>query len=294
MVERRLGRGLDFFLSTGSAAGASDEVHQLELTSILRNPNQPRQEFPEQDLRELADSIRVNGLLQPILVRKKGSSFELVAGERRLRAAQMAGLERIPALVRDLTPEASAVAALVENIQRSDLNAIEKAGAFRRLLETTKATQEDLAKQLGLDRSTVANFLRLLDLPAPVQAAVSRGTLSMGHARALLGLRNHEEQAKVADEIVRKKLSVRQVEELIATLNASAPASATEAAAAKAKPEKGRPVWLNEIEDTLSEAVGAPVSVRYGRKRSRIQIECGPREDFERIYERLKGLGQRS
>lgn len=291
MVERRLGRGLDFFLSSGAAPTSADEVQQLECGTILRNPNQPRQEFAEHELKELAESIRSSGLLQPILVRKKGASYELVAGERRLRAAQLAGLERIPALIRDLTPEASAIAALVENLQRSDLNAIEKATAFRKLLDSTKATQEELARQLGIDRSTVANFIRLLELPAPVQQSVSRGTLTMGHARALLGLANHEEQARVAEEIARKKLSVRQVEELIQSLNQSAPTSAEEAKAAKQKPAKGRPVWLNEIEETLSEAIGAPVNVRYGRKRSRIQIECGAREDFERIFERLKSLG---
>jgi ParB family chromosome partitioning protein len=187
MVERRLGRGLDFFLSSAAPSGATAEVLLLEAGSILRNPAQPRQEFPDKELQELAESIRANGILQPILVRKKGASYELVAGERRLRAAQLAGLERIPALVRDLTPESSAVAALVENIQRSDLSAIEKGRAFQKLLEATKGTQETLARQLGMDRSTVANLMRLLELPAEVQAAVSRGTITMGHARALLG-----------------------------------------------------------------------------------------------------------
>ena len=292
MVERRLGRGLDFFLSSAGAGsgGPASEVQLLEIQSILRNPNQPRLEFSEQELQELASSIRVHGVLQPILVRKKGSSHELVAGERRLRAAQMAGLERIPALVREFSGEASAVAALVENIQRTDLSAIEKAKAFRKLLEMTKGTQEQLAQQIGLDRSTVANLIRLLELPAEVQAAVSRGTLTMGHARALLGLRNGEEQQRVAEEVLRKKLSVRQLEALVASLNAAAPTAPRPVDGPPPKPAKGRPAWVSEIEETLAEALGASVRVRYGRNRSTIQIECGERADFERVYDLLKSL----
>lgn len=291
MVERRLGRGLDFFLSGSQAQGSGDEVQNIEVKSIVRSPYQTRAEFRQEDLNELAESIRVSGLLQPVLVRKKGSQYELIAGERRWRASQIAGLERIPALVRDLSNEAAAAAGLVENVQRADLNAIEKAQGFRRLLQLTKVSQDEIGRQVGLERSTVTNFLRLLELPEEVQNQVSRGTLSMGHARALLGLRSADEQKEVAQAVARKKLSVRQVEELVNTLNANAPASATDAAkAATQKIPKGRPVWLHEIEETLTEAVGAPVGVRYGRKRSRITIECGPREDFERVYELLKSL----
>ncbi len=290
MVERRLGRGLEFFLSDKSAKpAAGDELSQLELSLLEPSLHQPRREFDAQELQDLANSMRSSGVLQPILVRPAGKKFQIIAGERRWRAAKLAGMERIPAMVREITDEMAVVYGLVENIQRAELNAMEKASAFKKIQEVTKSNQADVAKQVGLDRSTVTNFLRLLELPEAVQAQVSRGTLSMGHARALLALATAEEQQTLAEEIQRKKLSVRQVESLIQALNdATAPG--------KAKPSTqtrpGRPVWVNEIEESLVEAMGTPVSVYYGRKRSKITIECMGREEFERVYDLLKTLGQ--
>ncbi len=288
MVERRLGRGLDFFLSRAPTPPAgAEEVAHIEVTSLVPSPYQARQRFTEAELQELADSIQSSGLLQPILVRKTDdpNQFELIAGERRWRAAKMAGLERIPALIRELEDDRAAVFGLVENLQRADLDPIEKAQAFSQVQEMTQATQEEVARQVGLDRSTVANFQRLLDLPEEVQAHVSRGTLSMGHARALLGLGDPEEQKALAEEIIRKKLSVRQVEALIQELSVKKPK--------KGKPSKtkgkDRPPWLIEIEETLEEAYETPVSVRFGKKRATITIECRSRDEFERIYEQLKG-----
>lgn len=288
MVEKRLGRGLDFFItSAGSGAGgAGDEVSMLELTSLTPSPHQPRRDFDPKDLEELSNSIRASGVLQPILVRKHGARFEIVAGERRWRAAKLAGLERIPALIREISDQAAAVLGLVENIQRSDLNAIEKALAFQKILALTKGNQEDVARQVGLDRSSVANFLRLLELPAEVQQLVSRGTLTMGHARALLALATPEEMQAVAAKIAKERLSVRQVEDLVKAITSS-----TAPASVRASP-KGRPIWVNEIEETLVEALGVPVKVRYGRKRSSIMVECAGREEFERVYELLKSLGK--
>lgn len=305
MVDRRLGRGLEFFLSdTKETVSASslraglprsdgDEITQLELKTLVPSRFQPRTEFDVAELEELAASLRASGVLQPILVRPVSEGkFEIICGERRWRAAQLAGLERIPALVRDLSDEATAVVGLVENVQRTDLNAIEKARAFRRIQQLTKASQAEIAKRVGLQRSTVTNILRLLELPKSVQEQVSRGTLTMGHARALLGLAGAEEQVVVAEEIVRKRLSVRQVEEFIQSLNAATqPPNAASVAAQAKKVPKGRPVWLNEIEEHLVEALNTSVSVKYGRKRSKITIECLGREEFERVYELLKGLG---
>ena len=206
MVERRLGRGLDFFLSgsrgdaapppsagapeLGAQAPTGSEVQQIEVGRLQAGAGQPRTEFDESELEQLSQSIRASGVLQPILVRPVdgGEKFEIIAGERRWRAAQRVGLERIPALVREVSDDQAAVFALVENVQRTDLNAIEKAQAFKKIQQLTEASQEEVARQVGLNRSSVANFLRLLDLPEPVQDHVSRGTLSMGHARALLGL----------------------------------------------------------------------------------------------------------
>jgi ParB family chromosome partitioning protein len=269
---------------------SGEEVHRLDLSQVEPSPHQPRREFAEKELEELARSIRTSGILQPILVRPAAGGYQIVAGERRWRAARLAGLERIPAVVREIDDQRAAVFSLVENVQRTDLNAIEKARAFREILDLSKGNQGELAKQVGLDRSTVTNFLRLLDLPEDVQAMVSRANLSMGHARALLGLATSEEQATVAKEVVRKKLSVRQVEALIQSLNVATDPKAKKAGRIGDKP--GRPVWVNEIEETLTGILGTPVAVYYGRKRSRITIECTGREQFERVYERLKGLEQ--
>ena len=296
MVERRLGRGLDFFLSgSGEAAASSeDSLAQIQISHLEPSPHQPRSEFSEGELAGLAKSIQATGILQPILVRKIGKKkdrYEIIAGERRWRAAKQAGLERIPAVVRSITDEMAAVFGLVENLQRADLNAIEKAKAFRRIQSLTKSSQEDVARQVGLERSTVANFLRLLDLPEEVQAHVSRGTLSMGHARALLGLADAEEQKVLAEAILRERLSVRQVESLVQEMTASAAPAAKGQAGKRKKGE--RPLWLNEIEETLVDALGTPVTVRYGTKRSRITIDCLGREEFERVYERLKSLADK-
>lgn len=302
MVDRRLGRGLDFFLSGGRSAPAQpnaaradvadlkkqgeDEIVQAEVDQLIVSPYQPRKVMGEVELKELAESIRASGILQPILARRVGAKLEIVAGERRWRAAQLAGLAKVPVLVRPLTDQESAVFALVENLQREDLNAIEKAQGFKLLMTTLATTQEEVAKKVGLERSSVANFLRLLDLPAAVQAHVSRGTLTMGHARCLLALPDAEAMTAYADECIKHGWSVRETE---AKVKAAQEASlGTPTKAGGATKSKGRPVWLNEIEETLVENLGTKVAIRYGRKRSQIIIEVAGREEFERIYARLK------
>jgi ParB family chromosome partitioning protein len=291
MVDRRLGRGLDFFLSGGrpQATGASppsEEPTQLELGKLVPSQHQPRREFPDGELAELAASIRSSGILQPILVRRIGEGFEIVAGERRWRAAKLAGLERVPVLIKAITDDESAVFGLVENIQREDLNAIEKAAGFKKLLERFACSQEDVARRVGLDRSSIANFIRLLDLPHEVQAYVSRGTLSMGHARALLGVSVRENLIHLAEEAIRAGLSVRATEELVKRANLGPAPDGKPSPTRK----RARPVWLSELEDNLVESLGAAVSIRYGKKRSQIVIDCAGREEFERIYTRLKGV----
>jgi ParB family transcriptional regulator, chromosome partitioning protein len=322
MVDRRLGRGLDFFLSGGrqqpppqsvppqslppqsvpaqsgppqaaatsaaaSAAAkplvpAGDEVIQADIEALEVSRFQPRKSFGESELIELAQSIRVSGILQPILARRHGDRYEIVAGERRWRAAKLAGLTKVPVLVRQLSDQDSAVFALVENLQREDLNAIEKAQGFKFLLGTLVVTQEEIGRRVGLDRTTVANFLRLLDLPEAVQAHVSRGTLSMGHARSLLALPDADTMTACADECIRSGWSVRALEAKVKELQEASRGKLT---AAKTK---GRPVWLNELEESLVEALGTTVSIRYGRKKSQIVIDCAGREEFERVFQRLK------
>jgi ParB family chromosome partitioning protein len=305
MVDRRLGRGLDFFLSGGRPAPAAaqpnaapradvadlkkqgeEEIVQADVAQLVVSPYQPRKVMGEAELNELAESIRASGILQPILARRVGAKLEIVAGERRWRAAQLAGLTKVPVLVRPLTDQESAVFALVENLQREDLNAIEKAQGFKLLMTTLVTTQEEVAKRVGLERSSVANFLRLLDLPVAVQAHVSRGTLTMGHARCLLALPDADAMTAYADECIKQGWSVRETE---AKVKAAQEASlGTPAKAGGATKSKGRPVWLNEIEETLVENLGTKVAIRYGRKRSQIIIEVAGREEFERIYARLK------
>ncbi len=309
MVDRRLGRGLDFFLSgnrqpaptpppvvqpaapaaslpdeVSETKAAGDEVMLVELDRLVPNPNQPRKVMEERELQQLADSIRTNGILQPILARKAGTQLEVVAGERRWRAAKLAGLTHVPVLVRNIDEQDSAVFALVENVQREDLNAIEKAQGFKLLMDRLGATQEVVAKKVGFDRSTVTNFLRLLDLPAEVQAHVSRGTLTMGHARSLLALPDAAAMTEMATSAIREALSVRALETKVkGALEASA------GTGSGASPKKStRPVWVNELEENLVDALGSPVHIRYSRNRTQITIECGNREDFERVYQRLK------
>jgi len=296
MVDRKLGRGLDFFLSPssrgvkpaesveGAASPAGVQLHQVELDRLVPNPRQPRTTIDQGDLSELTDSIRVSGILQPILARQVGDRLEIVAGERRWRAAKLAGLSTVPVVVRPTRDDESGVLALIENLQREDLNALEKAHAFRELQRTLEVGQEEVARRVGLDRSTVANFVRLLELSPEVQAHVSRGTLTMGHARALLAVKDKQAQVRIADSVVRRSLSVRALEELIREQVGSSPSSSSK----KQKAGPNKAAWVKEIEDTLCEALGTPVTVRYGRKSSVIQVHCAGREQFERLYERLK------
>ena len=310
MVDRRLGRGLDFFLSGGrkgaapspttpirekgaakTESGEVDEpqgetVLMLPVQSLEPNPYQPRKDIDQAELKTLSDSIRASGILQPILARKVGDTFQIVAGERRWRAAQLAEQTEVPVLVRPLSDSDSAVFALVENLQREDLNAIEKAQGIKLLMVQMKATQEQVAKQVGFERSTVANFLRLLDLPDAVQAHVSRGTLTMGHARCLLSLPDHETMTKTADFAIKQSLSVRALEAKVKEMQVSLTTGQEPKSSAKGK--KARPVWLNELEESLVDALSTPVAIKYGRKRSQIVIECAGREEFERVFARLK------
>lgn len=305
MVDRRLGRGLDFFLSGGrgqppatpppgpaavgqpggqtpAAKPAGDEVLLVELANLAVSPFQPRRTFGEGELQELAESIRASGILQPILARRVGDRLEIVAGERRWRAAKLAGLSKVPVLVRAITDQDSAVFALVENLQREDLNAIDKAHGFQQLMQSLGGTQDEVARRVGLDRTTVTNFLRLLDLPKAVQEHVSRGTLSMGHARSLLGLSDGETMTNCAEECIRQGWSVRALEAQVKALQEASRGTG------KAPSTKARPVWLNELEESLVDALGTTVAIRYGRKRSQIIIDCAGREEFERVFQRLK------
>jgi ParB family chromosome partitioning protein len=225
----------------------------VETALVRPNPFQPRTDFDESELKALADSIRREGLLQPVVVRPvEGGHYQLVAGERRYRAAKMAGLDRIPALVREIDDRKMLELALVENVQRRDLNPMEKARAFRQLMQLNSWTQEQVAEAVQLGRPTVANFMRLLELPVEVQEAVSRGTISMGHARALLGAPHRGAQLQLLKRVVLEDLSVRALEQLISRKPAPAIPSA---------PGRSREPYLAELEQKLMDKLGFRVEI---------------------------------
>jgi ParB family chromosome partitioning protein len=273
---RRLGLGLDALLGDAPKPEAAPP-QDLELSGVEPNPFQPRTLFDDEEIRALADSIRRTGVLQPVLVRRVNGHFQLVAGERRLRAARLAGLQRIPAVVREIDDRRMLELALVENLQRRDLNPIEKARAFQKLVETTGATQEDVGKAVGLSRPTIANFLRLLDLPPEIQEAVSRGTLSMGHARALLGTSNRALQLKLVRRIVEEDLSVRAVEQIVA---GAQPAKA-------ARPAPAKDAYTQDLERRLADFFGTRVTLAPKGRGGSLTVDWFSPEEFSGILRRL-------
>ena len=275
MTRKALGRGLSALLNTVETATAG--LEQVAVDRIDPNPFQPRREIPAQSLEELANSIRVTGVVQPVLLRPVSGRFQLVAGERRWRAAQLAGLERIPALVREVSDREALELALTENLLREDLNPLEVAHAYQALQEKHGLSHEQIAERLGVDRSTVTNTLRLLRLPATVQGMITKGEISSGHARALLALESESAQVRLANRIVKQGLSVRRVETLIATRRPGAGAS--EPTQTKVDPNLRAAVL--ELERTL----GTRVRIAGNEKRGKIEIRYFSAEDLNRIYE---------
>ncbi|MFI5401531.1 MAG: ParB/RepB/Spo0J family partition protein [Planctomycetota bacterium] len=278
MSERKLGRGLDSLLGE-ARANEGEEILSLPLDQVHKSPHQPRHEFDEAALAELAASIRANGVLQPIIVRPGAVGYEIVAGERRARAARLAGLAAVPAIVRRYSDEDTLVLSLVENIQRADLNAIDRALAYRRLVSHLKITQDEVARRIGLDPSSVSNLIRLLELPPEVQDLVRGGALTMGHARALLGLGDDIDRLHVAERVVREDLSVRAVEALVRD-GAMAPKRRT-------APRKAPQVMA--LESELRTLLGTKVQIQDRRGKGRILIEYYSPEEFERILDQLRG-----
>jgi ParB family transcriptional regulator, chromosome partitioning protein len=274
-----LGRGLASLIPQhpGTPSGSIE----IPLARIRPNPYQPRRRLDDAALETLADSIRTHGVIQPILVTELLDGYQLVAGERRYRASQLAGLDRIPAVVRQLASHDQLELALVENLQRADLDAIEEAHAYRQLIDEFSFTQEQLAKRLGRARSTVANTLRLLDLSPDIQVSVSDGRITEGHARALAGLPDiHQHQ--LIEAIVSRDLSVRQTEELARRLREPQPEPV--AAGRRAiDPD------MERVEEELRQALGTKVSLVRSRRGGRIVIEYYSDEEFGRLYERLVG-----
>ena len=284
-----LGRGLSALIP-----GAVDEVTaagllEVPVGSVQPNPRQPRSSFDDDALGALALSIKEVGILQPIVVRKTGTGYELIAGERRLRAAKLAGLATVPVILRESDEAESLREALIENIHRENLNPIELAEAFRELLEELGLKQETLAERLGVSRSHVANTIRLLQLPADVQTLLAEGKLQAGHGRALLALGDTGAQTSLALRSAAEELSVREVEELVRNY-LEHPAAEKEKPPVKATgdPEASS---LAEVEELLSEQLATRVTIQMGRKRGKVVIEFGSADDLERIVSEIIGSG---
>ncbi len=281
-MDRRLGKGLSSLLGGGIDEAAA---HEIDIAAISPNPFQPRKSMDPGGLEELRDSIANHGVMQPIMVRRHGAGYQLVAGERRWRAARLAGLERIPAVVRqDLSDQDMLELALVENVQRRDLDPIERARGFKALMDTLGSTQEGVAAKVGLKRATVANHLRLLDLPERAQDALSKGLIQMGHARALLGLNRPQDIDAALEACVRSDLSVRDVEQLVRDRNAPQPTQGAEPVAATVQIAG----WVRGAERRLEEALGVPVSIRVDDKgKGDIRLSFATKDVAHRLLEKL-------
>jgi ParB family chromosome partitioning protein len=280
MQKQALGKGLGALIPDLSALNDKEKkalgINEIELDKIVPNEYQPRKVFDDEKLKELAASIKEQGVIQPVIVHRAGSGYELIAGERRWRASRLAGLKTIPALVKEATKRELLEMALIENIQREDLNPLEAAEAYKRLQDEFKLTQEDLAKRVGKERSTVTNFLRILSLPKEIKHELAAGSLSMGHAKALLSLERVRDQLQAALLIGKKGLSVREAEALASRLK---------------NPPKEKKARLSHelkaVEEKLKKALGTKVSIASKSKGGKIVIEYYSTEELDRILEKI-------
>lgn len=279
MNRKALGRGLGALLSSDSTIDLGAEPSEVELDSIVPGPMQPRTHFDEAALESLAESIRSHGIVQPLLVRHKGDGYELVAGERRWRAAKLAGITRVPVVVKEIPDESLLEIALIENIQRENLNPIEEAQAYRKLIETVGLTQESLASRVGRDRSYITNYLRLLKLTDDVQQLVKQGRLSTGHARALLALSHPDLQRRIARQVIDGGLSVRVTEQLVQKASEEKPAR---------RPPLPIDPNIKAAETKLRRALGTQVKILQAADgKGKLEISFFNTQDLDRIYNLL-------
>lgn len=284
--KRALGRGLSALIPQSLPVPIAGElsgrgVVRLPIERIYRDGNQPRKTFDEEKLRGLAESIRAQGLIQPVLVRKEGGSYRLIAGERRWRAAQLAGLHEVPAIVREASDGEALELALVENLQRADLNPIEEAEGYRRLIQEFSLTQEQVSQRVGKERSSVANALRLLGLPEEVKTLLGAGTLSMGHARALLGLSDSAQIISLASRIAKEKLSVRDAEEWVRRGRSGARNGT------RAREEKQNP-HVRQVVEQLQQILGTKVRLIEKGGQGRLEIDFFSHQELDRLLALLR------
>ena len=294
MAKRRLGKGIDALIQ---GQEIDEEIRRASVVEVpveqLRaNPEQPRKQFSEEHLSELTDSVREKGVIQPILAEEaEDGTYLIIAGERRFRAAQRAGLSSVPVLPRRFSHEEKLEIALIENLQREDLNPIDEAEAYRSLMESASLTQDELARRLGLNRSTVANALRLLRLPEDLKAEIAEGRLSPGHARAILAVDTEEGRTRLAQRIRTEALSVRQAEELAGTLSSAAGKRGRGGKAGNGgdEPSQRKSPELRELEEKLLDTLGTKVVVKGSHSKGRIEIEYYSLDDLERIAGIISG-----
>ncbi|AME06777.1 ParB/RepB/Spo0J family partition protein [Bacillus siamensis] len=278
MAKGGLGKGINALFNQVDLS--EETVEEIKISDLRPNPYQPRKQFDDESLAELKESIIQHGILQPIIVRKSLKGYDIVAGERRYRAAKLAGKETVPAIVRELSESLMREIALLENLQREDLSPLEEALAYDSLLKHLDITQEQLAKRLGKSRPHIANHLRLLTLPESIQNLIAEGTLSMGHGRTLLGLKNKNKLEPLVKKVVEEQLNVRQLEQLIQQLNNNVPRETK-------KKEPVQDAVLKERESYLQNYFGTTVNIKRQKKKGKIEIEFFSNEDLERILELL-------
>jgi ParB family chromosome partitioning protein len=282
-MSKRLGRGLDALIPS-LAVNDDDKVVEIPLSQLRPSPYQPRKTFDDDAIKELAESIKQHGVIQPIIVRSVLKGYEIIAGERRFRASQYCGNPTIPAVVRSFSDQQVMEIALIENLQREDLNAIELAVAYQALMDKFELTQEELSLKVGKSRSHIANFLRLLVLPAEIKDNVSRGTLSMGHARALAGVKEDSRKKELAKLAIDHEWSVRELEETIQNLDKQGKEE-------KEKPKaKKRDPFIEEVEESLRERFKTTVKIKQQKDRGRIELLYYNKQDLERLLELLEKM----
>lgn len=280
--KRGLGRGLGALIPVDESPSVDQGlVRVLAVGDIKPNPHQPRTVLDQEHLNELADSIREHGLIQPLIVTQGEDSYTLIAGERRWRASQIAGLTEVPVVVKEATPQEMLELAIIENIQRADLNPLEEAYAYQQLVDEFKLTQEEVAKRVGKGRSTVANLIRLIGLPANIQQAVTDGKISGAHARALLPLPTPEMQTNAAGQVIRLSLNVRQTEALVKSLLAEKKP--------QAKKKKTLPAELAALQTQFEQSLGTRVNIQQGSKGGKVVIHYYSDDDLQNIYEAISG-----
>ncbi|GGL57793.1 ParB/RepB/Spo0J family partition protein [Sporolactobacillus putidus] len=284
-MSKALGKGLDAFFPSAFSDEQENAVENVQLNDLRTNPYQPRKKFDEQGLEELASSIKEHGVIQPLVVRKSIKGYDIITGERRFRAAKMAGQKKVPVIIRELSDKEMMQIALIENLQREDLNPIEEASAYRKLMDELNLTQEELAAKLGKSRPHVANHLRLLQLDKAVKGLIEDGKLSMGHGRALVGLKDRKQVPQVVDKIIKEQMNVRQLETLIQKLNHHVSRETLK------KKEWIMPPELKEKVQTLRERFGTSIKIKQAadKNKGKIELDYYSADDLNRLLELLEG-----